>query len=137
MFKRISSVGIIILITFFTSLLYAGPNMNPGKWEITYETEMPGMPMKMPSVKITQCITKEQMIPESKQQSGQECKTSDINISGNTVSWSLVCNNPGGASKANGKITYTGNQMKGQMDMEQSGMKINTKISGQRIGICD
>ncbi|MFH2045428.1 MAG: DUF3617 family protein [Pseudomonadota bacterium] len=137
MFKRISFVGIIVLITLYTGLLYAGPNMNPGKWEITYETEMPGMPMKMPSIKITQCITKEQIIPESKQQPGQKCTTSDMKISGNTVSWSLICNSPYNTSKAKGKITYNGNQMKGQMEMEQSGMNITTKMSGQRIGICD
>nr|CBX30646.1 hypothetical protein N47_E41580 [uncultured Desulfobacterium sp.] len=129
--------SVMLLITFFAGLLYAGPNMNPGKWEITYENEMPGMPMKMPAVKITQCITNQEIVPKNDQQSGQGCKTTDIKISGDTVSWSIICNNPGGASKAKGKIIYSGNQMKGQMDMEQAGMKMTTKISGQRIGKCD
>ncbi|MBA3035413.1 MAG: DUF3617 family protein [Desulfobacterium sp.] len=137
MLKRISFWVIMVLITLFAGMLYAEPNINPGKWEITYDTEMPGMPMKMPAIKITQCITKEEIVPKSNQQPGQECQAADIKISGNTVSWSLICNNPGGTTKAKGKITYTGNQMNGQMNMEQTSMKITTKISGHRIGQCD
>jgi hypothetical protein len=35
--------------------------MRPGRWEITMQMAMPNMPMQMPAVKSTQCITQAQL----------------------------------------------------------------------------
>ena len=116
----------------------AGPNMNPGKWEITTQTEMVGMAMSIPSVTHTQCIKAQELIPQS-QEASEACRVSDIKIDGDTVSWKIVCSGANGRMEGTGKVTYSGNTMEGTMDMVISGagMHVKNKISGKRIGDCD
>lgn len=140
MFKRIALFSLIFisLLALSFSALAGGPNLKPGKWEITTETEMVGMPMKVPPVTHTQCITAEDLVPQSEGESN-ECKVSDVNVSGDTVSWKIVCSGQGGAMEGTGKITYSGDRMEGTMDMviKGAGMNVKNKISGRRIGDCD
>jgi hypothetical protein len=49
--------------------------LKPGKWQVSMQTEIPGMPFKMPAVKIVQCITEEQAKnPEAALPKGNEGK---------------------------------------------------------------
>ena len=41
----------------------AGLDMIAGMWEITTKWDMPGMPMEMPSVTFTQCLSRENTVP--------------------------------------------------------------------------
>ena len=52
-------IALVVLATAVTAL--AQSPMRPGRWEVSMEMEMPGMPMKMPAMKTTQCVTPEQV----------------------------------------------------------------------------
>src|SRR4051794_29256029 len=80
------------------SLLAEGPRRH-GKWDVTVEMDMPGMPqgMTMPPMKMTQCITPQEAadpqksIPERPAGRGgaanpSDCKVSDYKTEGNKVS---------------------------------------------------
>ncbi len=137
MLKRLFSVSVILFT--FVSISFAGsvPNMQEGMWEITTKIEMPGMPMNMPPMTNTQCLTKKDLVPQSSQP-GQECKITQTKVTGNTVTWAMECSDQGGGMKGTGKINYKGSSFKGiiKMTMTQSNMETTMQISGHRIGDC-
>ena len=125
MLKKLFFGSIILLIAISISFAGSGPNMKEGLWEITVKTKMPGM--EMPPMKHTQCITKNDLVPQSSQP-GQECKITETKVIGNTVTWTMQCKTQGGEMKGTGKITYSGDSFKGTMimSMPQANMKITT-----------
>jgi len=130
---------VLIMLLTFVSISFAGsvPNMRDGMWEITTKVEMPGMPMNMPPMKHTQCLTKDDIVP-SGSQPGQECKVTQTKVSGNTVTWTMHCKSQGEEMKGTGKITYSGDSFKGtiKITMSRRNMQMINHISGQRIGDC-
>ena len=132
---RLFTLSAILLSTFSISFAGSGPNMKDGLWEITIEIEMPGMPMKMPAMTHTQCITSENAVPDSSQP-GQECKIIENHVDGDTVTWRMECNTPEGKAEAAGEITYTDDTFKGTIKMNMQGMEMLQKLSGKRIGEC-
>ena len=131
----------LLVLWGFISISFAGskPDMQEGEWKITTKTEMPGMPMPMPPVTHTQCLTNDDLIPQSNQQGGGDCRISDIEVDGNTVSWTMHCTGQGGETKGSGKITYSGDRFEGTMKMvmTQANMQMVNYISGIRIGDCE
>jgi hypothetical protein len=130
-------ITVLSFITLSIGMAWAGPKMNPGKWEITTQTEMAVMPSQ--SVKHVQCITADDMVPVS-QDANQQCKVTDIVRSGNTMSWKISCGGQGGGMEGTGSVTYTGDTMKGVMNMTIKGagnMQVKNVMSGRRIGDCD
>lgn len=136
--KKMLFMAVVFTITVSFGAAFAGPNLNPGKWEITTETEMVGMAMAVPPVTHTQCLKAEDLVPQSKE-AGKECRVTDIKTSGDTVSWKIVCSGKNGRMEGTGQVTYSGDRMQGTMDMviQDAGMKMKNKISGKRIGACD
>ncbi|MFP4445068.1 MAG: DUF3617 domain-containing protein [Desulfosudaceae bacterium] len=116
----------------------AGPNFHPGNWEITTTTEMVGMPgMNVPAATHRQCIREENLVPRSEGEA-QECSVSDVAISGDTVSWKVVCSGQNGSMEGTGSVTYRGETMSGTMDLVIQGadMRVKNTIRGRRIGDC-
>jgi len=136
MIKKLFFASIILLAAMSICFAGSAPNMKAGLWEITIKTEMQGM--TMPPMKHTQCLTKEDFVPQGPQQPGQECKITDVKVDGNTVNWVLECKSPSGKMKGTGTTTYSGDSFKGTMVlvMPQTNMKITTHMSGKRIGEC-
>jgi len=136
--------GMIVMVSlFFFGPAFAEPNMNPGKWKITIETkietEMVGMPdMNIPPVTHTQCLEKGNLVPQSEEAS-QECKISDIEEDGDTISWKIICSGKNGQMEGTGEVTYRGDSMEGTMGMVIKGanMQVKNIINGRRIGDCD
>ena len=124
-------------LVFFTTAVHAGsgPEFREGNWEITVEIEMPGMNMKMPATTYTQCMKKERPVPQN-DQPNQQCDIKDVKTMGNTVSWTMVCANPGGTMTGKGKISYDKERMSGTMTMEGQGMQMISTYSGRRTGPC-
>lgn len=127
----------VVVALMWVTAAWAGPEMSmkEGQWEMTIETEMEGMPMKMPPTTFSQCITRQEPVPQS-QQPGQECVTKDVVTKGNTVSWTVVCDTPAGSTTGKGKITYQDDTMEGSMTMTAQGMKMISRFSGRHIGPC-
>lgn len=115
-------------------------DLQEGLWEITTVMKMPGMPMQMPPVKTTQCITQADLVPQTQQpdQPDQQCDIANMTVNGNTVSYDMVCAAQGNTMKAHSSITYEKNRMQGKMTatMEPSNMTMSYTLSGKRIGDC-
>jgi hypothetical protein len=129
-------ISIVISVVLLIGVAWAGPQMNPGKWEITTKTEMAGMPPQ--SATHTQCMTSDDLVPIS-DDGKQECQVTGIKTRGNTVSWKIVCGGQGGKMNGTGSITYSGNRMNGIMNMTivSYGTQVKNTLSGRRIGACD
>lgn len=114
-------------------------NMVPGLWEIKSVVEMKNMPVAMPPATVTQCLTADDLVPQSNYSGPGACEISNLKISGDTVSYDLKCSSGGSETLAKGTITYSGATMEGTIQMEVSGqasMQMTTKLSGKRIGDC-
>ncbi len=138
MLKKMFTTLVMLFSTISISFADSVPNMQEGRWEITTEIEMPGMPMKMPPMTHTQCLTKEDLVPQSSQ-SGDECKITNVEVSGDAVTWVMQCKGQGGETKGTGEIIYSGTSFKGtiKMIMVQSNMQMTSNIKGSRIGNCN
>jgi len=133
---------VIMLSLICASFAVAAPDMKEGLWEVTVTSkmEMPGMTMPMPPVKHTQCLTKNDFVPQ-KTEKGEQCEKVNVTINGNTVSWTVKCTGKEGPTKATGKITYKGSTYEGVMSMtfpNQGGGegKMTSSMSGKWIDKC-
>lgn len=112
--------------------------MKPGKWEITVQMEMPGG-MSMSPRTITRCVTKEdaanaeKTLPTMRNES--ECKISDVNVDGKTVSWKINCEKQ--QMTGEGKITYENDTYSGEMHMKMPEHEMSMKYNGKRVGDCE
>jgi hypothetical protein len=138
MLKKLCSATVILFVV--VSIAFAGsvPNMQEGKWEITTKMEMPGMPMNMPPMTYTQCLTKKDLVPK-RSQPGQECTITQNKVTGSTVTWTMQCSGQGGDMKGTGNITYSGNSFNGtiKMTMPQQNMQMTSHVTGRRLGSCE
>ncbi len=133
MYYRITAILIAFLVLFFVRIASAGMEMRDGLWEITSKMEMPGMPMQMPAVKHTQCLTSKDNVPLDTE---HDCKIKNTDVKGNTVTWEMHCVSEGKPMKSIGKITYKGDTFEGETKMEMDGMNMTQHMSGRRIGNC-
>jgi len=136
MFKKFFVISAILL--FSASAVFAGSdvNMKEGLWEITSEVKMPGM--SMPPSTHTQCISKDDLVPQ-KDQPGQECQATNVQYKGNTVTWEIECSGQSGVMTGTGQITYNGDSFVGivEITMPGQGIKMTTHMKGRRIGACE
>lgn len=127
----------VLSISFFTACSDSSAvDLKEGNWVLEMRSEMAGMPMQMPAVKMEQCITKENMVPAQGNQAESGCKVTDKKVNGSTVTWVAICPD----SKSKGTITYKGTTFEGKVDIELTGssrvMKMTTFMKGNYIGPC-
>jgi hypothetical protein len=120
----------------------AAPNMKDGQWEITTQMEMKGMPANMSRpITYTRCMTRDNAVPQQREKN-KDCVIKDQKVSGNTVSWQMVCKNKDGSvMESTGNITYRGDKFDGTMKATMTGkengnMVVNYKMNGRRLGAC-
>ena len=125
--------GVALLLPIVAN---AGPQ-RPGKWQLTMEMEMPGMPMKMPPQTFTNCVTKEMADkPEPpKGKKDNDCQVYDYKIDGNVVSWKVKCEKQN--VMGDGKMTFTGDTYEGVTHMKMGEHEVTTKLTGKRLGDCE
>jgi hypothetical protein len=137
--KLAHAARITVVVGLSVSALAQAPRRD-GRWEVKTETEMPGMPMKMPAMTTTQCITREQAddpqrsVPQGRG-APNNCKVSDYKVTGNKVTWSMKCEGPE-AMSGTGEITYGENTYDGVMKMVREGQAMTMKYTGKRLGDC-
>ena len=115
-----------------------------GKWEISMQMEMAGLPAGMPPVVTTQCITPaeandpQKMAPDMGRggRGGGNCKVSDYKVDGNKVTYSVKCEGQQPMS-GTGEFLYAADSYTGVMTMEmgQRGT-MKMKSTGKRLGDC-
>jgi len=132
--KLLSGVMVFGLVN--SSFVWAAGNDE--LWEVTSKMEMPGMPFAMPGHTSRICIKKgnendpKNAIPKDKD---QDCKMTDIRISGNTSSWKMKCagEHPMAGS---GEMTRGDGTYKGKMKMHSEDGDMMMTYEGRRIGTC-
>jgi len=140
MFRNIVSAAVIVCTTASFAGAGSAPDMKEGKWEISTTVEMEGMPVETEPMKDTQCLTKKNFLPPLGDM-GKECKTTATKIEGNTVKWTMKCNEQAGSMESVGTITYKGDKLEGTIkttikDPEAGKMTMVQRMSGKRIGDC-
>ena len=114
----------------------SGPDFTPGKWSITSESEVQGMPMQMPETTFEQCLGAEELVPV-RNNPAEGCSIAEQTVQGDTVSWRYECAN----SKGEGSVTYSGKSFAGSMTMKSDtpmgSMTVKTTMSGRYLGACD
>jgi len=131
--------GLLTMIPILTIPAQAAPAFQAGEWKITTRTEVPGLPFVAPAVTIRQCLTLKDRIPHGKDASG-ECRLVNQSSSGDTVQWTMHCDDASGTTEAKGEATYSGKTMKGVSHITTSGrgdtMHMTSRMKGHRIGPC-
>lgn len=127
-------MAIVVCGLAVTVVSAQGP-MREGRWETTMQMQMPGMPVQMPPVKNTQCVTKAQLQDPSKGlPSGPDptCKVSDYKAEGNKVTWKMACTDMTGT----GEITFKGDSYDGLIKLAAKQGEMAMKLSSKRLGDC-
>src|SRR5476649_658791 len=97
---KLRNFALYVIVCTLALPAFAGNLAKSGRWQTTIETEMAGMPMKMPARTVLTCVTKEQadnaetLIPKSGDTRGG-CTYSDVKVDGNTISWKMTCEKSG------------------------------------------
>lgn len=125
--------------------LAADNPMKPGMWEITAQTEMAGMPYKMPPMTSKICITPEMLaknhgLGEQKSPPGTHCERTDYKISGNHAEWGVSCTGKN-AMSGHGTLTWDSpDSYHGEthltMQMDGHTNNVDQTMSAKRLGEC-
>jgi hypothetical protein len=135
--------ALVFLVASVSQVAFAQTQLplREGNWELTVQVEMPGMPMKMPDVKDTRCLTRDMLkdpaaaVPSASPGSNNDCKVSDYQTTGNKATWKMVCTVPMPIS-GSGEITYAGDTYTGSITVSMGGTPAVMNFSGKRLGDC-
>ena len=133
---KLRTVALCALVLALALPAFAS-GMKPGKWQITITMEMADMPMKMPPVSLTRCITEaEAEKPEPpKAKKDDDCVISDYNLAGNTATWKVECKKQN--MTGTGKMTFGAESYEGVNQFKMNDMEMTQKFNGKYIGACD
>jgi hypothetical protein len=129
----------LILLILAAAAVFAQHPMRPGQWEVTMHMQMANMPMQLPEMKTTQCVTEAQLkdpasaVPTASRNSS--CKVSDYKTVGNMVSWKVACTGQE-AMTGTGEMTFSGDTYTGVMKTMMSQGEMSIKMNGKRLGDC-
>jgi hypothetical protein len=93
-----------------------GPQFKEGKWSITTATKIEGMSGGLKAT-LTQCLSNKNPFPDIKT-NGKTCKQTH-RIQGNTITFHSSCKDKDEQIELDGKITFAGDSMQGQMKSRQ------------------
>ena len=127
MYQKAAVLSVFILM-ICVHVTMASPDIKEGKWEITAKMEMPGMPMEMPAVIYTQCMTGKDSIPVNRNEM-KDCKMLSTSTDGNTAQWDMQCTQGGEKIKSRGTITYKGDTFDGVVKITMQGMDMTQKMN--------
>ena len=112
----------------------AGPK-GGDEWEIKTTMEMPGLPFALPPTVIRQCLEDKAVPYQGKKD--EKCDTVYKNMSGNTLSWQVVCDTKDGKMEMTGETSYSNDSMDSKMKMKsKKGGDISMHMTGKKLGPC-
>lgn len=139
--KLIPVAAVVLAFAAVCSSAAAQSPMRPGNWETTMEMDMPGMPMKMPPMKNTRCVTQQEIdspnrgLPSGPQKNPNDCKITDYKQSGNTVSWNVACSGQQPMT-GSGELKFNNDAYDGVIKMMMNQQQMTMKMAGKRLGDC-
>ncbi|HON59514.1 MAG TPA: DUF3617 family protein [Smithella sp.] len=133
-------IGFLTVAFFVGSTACAWAQLKEGLWDFTTQVQIKGMPKTMPATTFRQCVTKSNPVPQNKDKSF-DCKITNQNISGDTISYSMECKGDQGVMQTTGKTTYSGNTMEGSSTTVfkmkgQPPMQMSNTMKGKYLGPC-
>lgn len=138
--KNSAALSLFFGVVLLLAGCQAGPDMKEGRWEINTEMGLKGIPIRMPAVAETQCLSKKNPIPQ-KQSPERNCTVTEQQTEGDTVTWKTVCRDNGTEMISEGVITYSGVLFSGKIDTTISGgpvaMTASNTITGKYLGPCE
>ena len=134
MSKKIIILVFIIVLFFISENAIAQPELKEGLWEIITTIEEPGMPKEMMKQTFKNCLTKKDYIPYKEED--KNCKVTNYNVKGNTVTWTTKCKDEEGISIGTGKVTYKGDTFEGSIKYQDPEGEITMTMKGRWIGKC-
>lgn len=132
--------GAFVLAAGLLTLPASGRNLNPGKWQVTVDTEMQGL--KMPPSRAMQCITPQQAespdgaIPRHLAVGkDDDCRLDDLKTEGDTVTYRLSCARR--QVTAEGSFHFAGDTYDGRRRIHLAGGELVQRFAGHRVGSCE
>ncbi len=135
------TIATLGVLAFGMAALAQAPPMREGRWEITMQMQMPDMPMAMPPMKMTQCITAEDLkdpgraLPKGPPGEAPPCEIANYKVEGNKVTWKIACKGAE-AMSGEGELTSSADAYEGRMRLSLEGKELTMKLSGKRVGDC-
>ena len=139
----VRTLSVTLAVLALTVAVFAQGPRRDGRWEVTMQMEMAGMPAGMPPFTTTQCITPDEAkdpdksVPQmgrGRGRANQNCKTTDQKIDGNKVTSTIKCDEPAMTGKA--EFVYTADSYTGTVTMDTGRGTMTQKISAKRLGDC-
>ncbi|HEY3487027.1 MAG TPA: DUF3617 family protein, partial [Gammaproteobacteria bacterium] len=100
--------GLLVLIVFPPLAGAAAPDFDEGEWEYETKLTMNGKPMPMPGMKYSQCVTKQDFVPQRPEQAQTHCQLVSQKVSGNSVTWTTRCARSDVTMESEGNVVYRG-----------------------------
>jgi hypothetical protein len=130
---------LVCAVAFAAAAVAQAPKspQKPGKWQVKVETDMPGLPMKIPPVTMDVCLTEADLADPQKavpKDAKSDCKVTDYKVTGNTATWAMDC--PSQKMKGTGEATYSGDSYTMVTKMKMDGQDMSAKYSGKWLGTC-
>jgi uncharacterized protein YggE len=137
---KLRTITLLVLVCAVALAMPAmAKNQKAGKWSMTIETEMEGMPMKMPPMTVSTCVTKEQAEsnepPKGQRENASDCRILDLKMDGDTASWKMEC--PKEKMTGEGTATYKGDSFDMKQKVTVQDQHVTTHMTGKYIGPCD
>jgi hypothetical protein len=105
-------------------------------WQSTSQVVMEGMPFSPPPNTVKFCAARDSNQPPPSPP-GQECTVSNLQRSGNKVTWDTQCTGQMN-STGHGEITYdSADSYTGFIALSAEGTSMKINLSGKKVGECD
>lgn len=129
----------LIAFAITSTALAQGLPFNPGLWEttVTRTNPMTGQPTTDTR---QECVESNEFDPRSLMQGVEECEMTDQTVSGDTLTFTMTCNQDGGTAAIEGQFQTDGQTGAGQMSMSFSfggqTMNFESNSTSKRLGDC-
>ena len=105
-------------------------------WETTSQMNMEGAPISLPATTVKVCSFKEWKEPPGGSDKQRNCKSSNMKVTGNKVTWDVQCTGP--AMTGTGEILRQGTDAySGAIKFMSQQGNMTIKLTGKKIGGCD
>lgn len=131
-----TAIFVLGALLLLSPSVFAADSIREGYWEITSQTEMPGMPMKIPANTIKHCYSKEDVKDQKKVIAREKnCTLTDYRVVGNKVTWAMKCTGQN-AGTFTGETVFSADAYNSIMKMKSQGHNMTVKVKGKRVGEC-